>query len=253
MLGLLPRLQAGLGETAREARAGIRTRMDQGKNAAPTPVAEASKSELEDWSRGIADRIAAGDSAAEAEMARRFEAGLRMILRRTTGGDAAVVDDLIQETLIIVIQRLRREPLADPTRLAAFAAQTARNLAIAHRRKMGRQRTDTGAESLEYVSAEPRDSSEQLTEESNRWIVSRLLADLPQERDRIVLQRFYLQDHDRAVICRDLGLTETTFNQVLFRARNRLREIVTARGYDKRDLLMLALVSGVCVLSYLCV
>jgi RNA polymerase sigma-70 factor (ECF subfamily) len=210
---------------------------------------EQSAEELSAWSRDIARRIAAGDKAAEAELATRFTPGLRLILRRATGGDAARVDDLLQESLIIVIRRLRRAPLEDATKLAAFAAQTARNLAIGHRRKTARQRTDTNTETLDRVTAPATDTPDQAEAESAQWVVRRILADLPQERDRVVLQRFYLLDHDRESICRDLGLSDNAFNQLMFRARTRLREILSQRGYDKSDLLTVLLMSLIASLS----
>src|SRR5690349_193294 len=87
----------------------------------------------------LSRRIRDGDVSAESELIRQFEPGLRVLLRRRTGGDYGLLQDLVQETLLIVIQRLRGEGIDDPQKLAAFAAQTARNLAIASLRKAERQ------------------------------------------------------------------------------------------------------------------
>jgi len=45
------------------------------------------------------------------------------------------------------------------------------------------------------------------------------------ERDHQILFRFYLQEQEKAEICRDLGLTSLHFNRVLFRARERYRAL----------------------------
>src|SRR6185295_11104399 len=87
-------------------------------------------------------RIRAGEAQAEVELTRRFERGITQILVRQTR-NFALAQELCQETLIIVLKRLRTQPLTQPEKLAAFIAQTARNLAIAERRKERRRRTDT--------------------------------------------------------------------------------------------------------------
>jgi DNA-directed RNA polymerase specialized sigma24 family protein len=54
-----------------------------------------------------------------------------------------------------------------------------------------------------------------------------------------MLKRFYLEDHDKEHICREMQLTEAAFNQALSRARRRFRQILEERGFAKRDLLNL--------------
>ncbi len=68
-------------------------------------------------------------------------------------------------------------------------------------------------------------------------LVHRLLAELPADRDRTILTRFYLKEDEKSEICRDLNLTELGFNQVIFRARNRLRDLLIDAGIDKQDLM----------------
>src|SRR4051812_28895408 len=97
----------------------------------------------------LSRRIRDGDVTAEGELIRQFEPGLRVLLRRRTGGDIGLLQDLVQETLLVVIQRLRGPGIDDPQKIAAFAAQTARNLAIASLRKAERQRTDVDSEATD--------------------------------------------------------------------------------------------------------
>src|SRR5678815_487250 len=98
----------------------------------------------------LSRRIREGDVSAESELIRQFEPGLRVLLRRRTGGDHGLMQDLVQETLLVVIQRLRGAGIEDPQKLAAFAAQTARNLAIASLRKAERQKTDVDTDATEH-------------------------------------------------------------------------------------------------------
>ena len=189
----------------------------------------------------LSRRIRQGDVSAESELIRQFEPGLRVLLRRRTGGDSGLLQDLVQETLLVVIQRLRGTGIDDPQKLAAFAAQTARNLAIASLRKAERQRTDVDSEATER-NADPSRSVEEMAGDAESALAVRaLLRELPQPRDRLMLKRFYLEDHDKEVICQELELTEAAFNQALSRARKRFRQILEERGFSKRDLLNLGI------------
>ena len=182
-------------------------------------------------------RIREGDASAEAELIRQFEPGLRVLLRRRTGGDHGLLQDLVQETLLIVIQRLRGAGIEVPEKLAAFAAQTARNLAIASLRKTERQKTDIDSAATER-NADTARGVEALAEDSEAAMAVRaLLRELPQSRDSLMLKRFYLEDHDKEVICQEMQLSEAAFNQALSRARRRFRQILEERGFAKRDLL----------------
>jgi RNA polymerase sigma-70 factor (ECF subfamily) len=187
--------------------------------------------------RALCVRIRAGDFGAETLLITRLQSGLRLVANRAAGGDLELSRDVCQETLVILLRRLRTTGLDDPSGLEAFAAQTARNLVIAARRKNQRQRTATDSEALAFVP-DPRPLVQE-EEASGRLgvLVHRLLAELPGDRDRAILTRFYLKEHDKSEICRDLNLTDLGFNQVIFRARNRLRQLLIQAGIDKRDLL----------------
>jgi len=185
----------------------------------------------------LSRRIREGDASAETELIRQFEPGLRVLLRRRTGGDVGLLQDLVQETLLIVIQRLRGDGIDDPGKLAAFAAQTARNLAIASLRKAERQKTDVDSEATERNADSSRGVVTLAEDIESALAVRALLRELPQPRDRLMLRRFYLEDHDKETICREMQLSEAAFNQALSRARRRFRQILEERGFTRRDLL----------------
>jgi RNA polymerase sigma-70 factor, ECF subfamily len=182
-------------------------------------------------------RIRAGDSEAEAALVTRLQSGLRLVANRASGGDFELSRDVCQETLVILLRRLRTSGLDDPSGLEAFAAQTARNLVIAARRKNHRQRTAADSDALAGLP-DPRPMMAD-GEASGRLgiLVRRVLAELPADRDRAILTRFYLKEDEKSEICRDLNLTDLGFNQVIFRARNRLRQLLIQAGIEKEDLL----------------
>jgi RNA polymerase sigma factor (sigma-70 family) len=193
------------------------------------------------WSNTeLAQQIYAGDKRAEAELFTRFGAGVRQILLRVTGS-SATAEDLCQETLIVTLQRLRSKPLEDPSRLAAFVAQTARGLALAERRKERRRRTDTDSEAISEMPDLAHGQESEAQVDSIAAVVQKLLRDLPSERDQLLLVRYYLRGEDRVEICRDLEITEASFNVALFRARARFQKLLARRGLIEADLMVFLL------------
>ncbi|MFY9821191.1 MAG: RNA polymerase sigma factor [Thermoanaerobaculia bacterium] len=176
-------------------------------------------------------RIQAGDRSAEAELVERFSHGLLLMLRRLAQ-NPTLADDLHQETFALVVEKIRRGEVREPEKLAGFIRSAARNLFIADRRKearyrpLGEDREDEEGTRVELAIADrgPAPLDRVLAGEEARQ-VQRLLAELRYDRDRQVLLRFYLSDESKEEICADLEIEPGHFNQVIFRARERLREL----------------------------
>jgi RNA polymerase sigma-70 factor (ECF subfamily) len=193
-----------------------------------------------DTSEGLAGRVLRGETAAEEALVKRFQRGVMQILLSETP-DRELARDLTQETFVIVIERLRAGPLDDPMRLAGYVAQTARNLLIAETRRFVRRKTHLDPDAVD-AAADDTSRQEQTREaDSAAEVVRKLLTQLKSERDREVMVRFYLDEESKASICTDLRLTDLQFNQVLFRARDRLRHLLSNAGLQQRDLLCFAL------------
>lgn len=176
-------------------------------------------------------RILAGDASAEEGLVRRYSRGLLYLLRRL-GASPELADDLHQETFRIVLERLRQRGLEDPAGLAGFLRGIARNLMTAERRKTARRRTDADEEKLEQVAnPSPSQLSSVLLDEEAGF-VRKLIGELPADRDRQLLLRFYVAEEEKESICTDLGLDSLHFNRVLFRARQRFKELL--ERFEKR-------------------
>jgi RNA polymerase sigma-70 factor, ECF subfamily len=178
-------------------------------------------------------RIVAGDAAAEGELVARYSRGLLCLLRRL-GVTPELADDLHQETFRIAIERLRQRGLDEPAALAGFLRGTARNLVTAERRKTARRKTDA-AEGLEQAEHPAPSQLSSVLHEEEAATVRRLIGELRTERDRQLLLRFYVAEEEKEAICADLGLDSLHFNSVLFRARQRFKELLE-RG-EKRSAL----------------
>jgi RNA polymerase sigma-70 factor (ECF subfamily) len=172
---------------------------------------------------------------AEVAVADRYRRGVLFMLRRQTG-DAALAEDLCQETFRIVIERLRTKGLEQPELLNAFIRSTARNVAIGEYRKHARRKTDADTDAVERAGGPGGDPERIVGRAEHGELVHQVLDELNTDRDREILYRFYIAEEDKDAICADLGLSALHFNRVLFRARQRFKELYLARtGGDSDD------------------
>jgi RNA polymerase sigma-70 factor (ECF subfamily) len=172
----------------------------------------------------LVSRIRAGDQGAEEELVERYRRGVAIILRRGVR-HAAVAADLTQETFKIALEKIRRGDLREPEKLSGFICSLARNLAIGHHRQSSREESLTEIEVTQTLADPAPGQLEELLQKEKAAIVRQVINDLPTERDRQVLFRFYIAEEEKEQICADLGLSGLHFNRVLFRARQRYKEL----------------------------
>ncbi len=174
----------------------------------------------------LVERIRSGDPNADRELVERFGRGLMILLRRSSRnrGDA---DDLYQETFRVALEKIRRGGLREPEKLAGFLAGIARNLVIEHYRRSSARPVESDDRAARDLADTATGPLEKLLRLERVEIVRRVLSELDSERDRQILFRFYLAEEDKRLICADLGLSSLHFNRVLFRARQRFRELFT--------------------------
>jgi RNA polymerase sigma-70 factor (ECF subfamily) len=201
-------------------------------------VAEGSETDQEPQiAADLVARIGRGARDAEEAMVRRYGPGLLYLLKRRAR-DPELALDLRQDTFRVAIEKLRSSRLDEPERLAAYLRGVALNLWIAHQRKNARRATTADSEAIEEVADEHSAGPfENVSREQVRDAVAALLGELGTPRDREVLKRLYLEDQDKDAICAALGVDTTHFNRVLFRAKQRFRELLLRA--DRRNKLRL--------------
>jgi RNA polymerase sigma-70 factor (ECF subfamily) len=172
----------------------------------------------------------------------RHYVGLRLLITRRVG-DPQLAADLLNEAVCTSWEKWQAGQIEKPELIAGYIFQVAMNLLRNHRRAVVvklHRRLDTG----EMNALEGREEAPDRDAESGLAArVRELIAGMGVARDRMILTRFYLNEEDKASICRDMGLDPAQFDKVLHRARGRLRQLLDDAGLDRGDVFSMFSVS----------
>ena len=175
--------------------------------------------------RGIRDNE---ESAAE-ELVTRYSRGLRYLLTRKSG-DEERARDLLQDTFLIAIEKIRQGKVDNPERLAGYLRGIAEKVALGAGRKKNREPFLIDSDAVAAIPADDVRPFQSISSEQTQAAVRTLLDEMVVPRDRELLTRYYLYDQDKPEICRALGLDSLHFNRVLHRAKGRFRKIIEESG-----------------------
>lgn len=177
---------------------------------------------LADDDGALARRILAAaperDTPAESELCRRFAPRIRLYGLRHLRSEAAAAD-LIQDVLLMTLQKLRAGEVREPERLASFILGTCRQRVIDTRRTGDRREQLLGTFALDLI-AEP----EPTHADSGR--LQHCLQRLP-ERERAVLIMTFYEDRPADAVGAELGLTAGNVRVIRHRGIERLRACMT--------------------------
>jgi RNA polymerase sigma-70 factor (ECF subfamily) len=169
--------------------------------------------------RRIAQATPAVDHAAEAELCRRLAPRVRLYGLRHLRTPAAA-DDLMQQVMIMMIERLRAGALRDPAQLVSFVFGICRMVALDLRR--GTWRRDRLLEMYGDALAPVEAPAPNL--DSAR--LANCLERLP-ERERTILLLTFYDDMPADTLARELNLTPGNVRVIRHRGLERLRGCVT--------------------------
>lgn len=168
----------------------------------------------------LARRIAAAgegiDAAAESELYRRLAPRVRLYgLRHLRDPHAA--HDLMQQVLLMTLERLRKGQLREPDKLASFVLGISRMTVLDIRRGAWRREKLLEA----YGDTESFEAPEPFALNEDR--LTKCLEALA-ERERTVVALSFFADKDGDEVAKDLGISAGNVRVIRHRALNRLRE-----------------------------
>jgi RNA polymerase sigma-70 factor (ECF subfamily) len=168
----------------------------------------------------LAQRIATGDTDAEAEVCRRMGPRIRLYGLRHLRS-AAAADDLVQHVLLKMIEALRAGRLRESDKLAPFVLGTCRMTVVDLRRTSRRQEqllAEFGAGLVPEQPPVPRLDGDQL---------ARCVQAL-KERERSVVVLTFYDEQSAAEAAGFLGISQANVRVIRHRAIQQLRECMGA-------------------------
>jgi RNA polymerase sigma-70 factor (ECF subfamily) len=157
------------------------------------------------------------DTAAETELYRRLAPRVRLYgLRHLRNAHAA--DDLMQQVLLMTLERLRAGAVRQPDKLASFVLGMCRRVVLEMRRGTARRQ---GLLRIYGDMPESADAREQPDLDQDK--LAGCLERLP-ERERSVLVMGYLADQPADTVAQELGLTPGNARVIRHRALAKMRD-----------------------------
>ncbi len=163
------------------------------------------------------------DVAAEAELYRRLGPRVRLYGLKHLRSEAAAAD-LMQDVLVLLLDKLRAGAVRDPGHIASFALGTARQLVVDGRRGERRR-----AQILEAFPVDLVPADDEPSEPLDSDCLKHCLAALP-ERERAVLVMTFYDDRPAEAVATELGLSAGNVRVIRHRGLERLRGCMSAPG-----------------------
>lgn len=165
-------------------------------------------------------RLRQGDPSTETHFSAYF-AELLLVKLRSRVHSPQVLAEVRQETFLRVLQAVRSDAVEQPDRLGAFVSSVCNNVLLEYLRTESRWGFDGGG------GQEPADERAQIDRElisrERKRQVESVLQELS-KKDQAVLRMIFLEERDKAEVCRQLGVDPDYLRVVLHRAKARFRE-----------------------------
>ena len=174
-----------------------------------------------------------GDTNAESLMIQKYSRQVLYILEKRCG-DPELARDICQETFMVLLEKFRSQMIDDPSKLAAYVQQTAVNILIAGKRKEARRQTFADSDLIDNYIDGANSPVNDIEKMGIRKSVRESILSLKNSRDKEILYRYYIHEHDKDEICQHLDIDFRHFDKVISRARSRLREAIESS--DNKDL-----------------
>jgi RNA polymerase sigma-70 factor, ECF subfamily len=163
------------------------------------------------------------DAAAEAEICRRLGPRIRLYGLKHLRNEAAAAD-LMQDVLVMVLQKLRDGAVREPGQVASFVLGAARQMVIDGRRSSLRRRRI-----LEAFPVDLMPPDEEASDPLDTARLGHCLAALP-ERERAVLVMTFYDDRSADAVASELGLSAGNVRVIRHRGLERLRGCMETPG-----------------------
>jgi RNA polymerase sigma-70 factor, ECF subfamily len=171
----------------------------------------------------LVDQVKCGNDAGMEQLYKLFSRGIRYYLCRQLG--AQELDDKVHDTFLIVVHAIQRGDLREPERLMGFVRTIVRRQVAAYIDEAVHNRREQADLDTGHAVADLKQNPEQIAMAHQQAdLMNSVLASLS-ERDREILERFYIKEQTQDEICSEMSLSETQFRLLKSRAKARFGEV----------------------------
>jgi len=165
--------------------------------------------------------------------------GLQLLLVKKTRNPETAAD-ILNGAIAKTLEHLQANRISNPEQIAGWVYRVALNDLRNHRRNMNTRGGVRDADEVLESLPGDGDASDGVTESKLASLVRQIIEQLPTERDRIIIKRFYLDEADKEDICREQNnLSPLHFDRVIHRARQRMKELIEKQGLKRTDFFLM--------------
>lgn len=177
----------------------------------------------------LANRITTGDAVASNEFVQINYRWLLFVVRKKFSRSNNH-EDIVQDTFMLVINKLQQGAVNNPKAILAYLRTTAIHIGFEYLRKDKKFTSAVDQEMLEVIEDSKNDILSTIIWDDKIKYVKQVMAELKVQRDKDILIGFYFKDESKTSICHKLDLSSEHFDRVLYRAKQRLKQLI-----EKRD------------------
>lgn len=141
--------------------------------------------------------------------------------------DMNLVADLVQETIMALLVKMRAGKIQQPSALKYYAYSIANHFLV-KQMTIAKRMQETDIEDLELMTGTP--SAEQALEmQQQRIVLMTAISKIPQQRDRTILAALLIGMQDKLAVCQQWDILPADYDRIVSRAKQRLTAIVNAQ------------------------
>lgn len=181
----------------------------------------------------LAEKITAGEASASNEFVQINYSWLLFIVRNKFS-KSNNHEDIVQDTFMLVIKKLQQGAVNNPITILAYLRTTAINIGFEYLRKDKKFASAVDQEMITIIADAKDDILSTLIWDDKISYVKKVIAELKIQRDKDILTKFYFDEESKVSICSKLDLSTEHFDRVLYRAKDRLKQLIAQIDDDPK-------------------
>lgn len=179
----------------------------------------------------LARQIMSGDTTAENEFVRLNHSWLLFIVRRQFP-QSSHHEDILQDAFMLVLSKLKQGAINKPESIVSFLRTTAINIGYEYLKKDKKFTSAIDQNYIDFIQDTNDGILSKIIWNDKLNYVQQVIQELRKQRDKDILMGFYFHNKSKNTICENSNLTAEHFDRVIYRAKQRLKELINNTGND---------------------